>query len=255
MSHNPTNSELASEHPLAGAYARLDRAMEHLTDLKKLIGDFIDHEYEIAESTAQFDPPNQPPGVDVPVQITRPESPIPLKISILIGETVNNLRTGLDYLVYQLAILDSGSIQNGTQFPIEDTPTGFQGRRKSYLRGVSDSHAASIERLQPYNGVNWTRLLRTISNPDKHRHPIINTHSSNITSVAGKDPTEVYAPVGIKGLFIDMIVPAPDFNNMMHVQFHITFFIAFDDGLPVIETLEQMQAEVANTVANFKSEF
>lgn len=242
------------DHPLDGAYARLDRAMEHLTALKKIAGDFIDHEYEIAESTAQFDPPNQPPGLIGPV-ITRPESPVPLKVSILIGEIVNNFRSALDYLIYELAILDSGSVQSGTQFPIEDAPTGFQGRRKSFLKGVSDSHTASIERLQPYNGVDWTRRLRAVSNPDKHRHLTMQQHNSGVALTSGYDPAQVHPAPGVKGLFILFMVPDPKSPTPMHVQFHITFFIAFDDGMPIIETLEQMQTEVANTLANFKPEF
>jgi hypothetical protein len=45
--------------------------------------------------------------------------PIPEEISIVVGEICYNLRAALDYLVYELARLDSGCIQNGTQFPIE----------------------------------------------------------------------------------------------------------------------------------------
>lgn len=229
--------------------------MEHLADLKKIAENFIDSEHEIAENTIQINPE---PGV--PFVVTRPESPIPGKVPILVGEIVNNLRSALDYLVYELAILDSGFAQNGTQFPIEDEPTGFQGRRKSYLRGVSDPHAASVERLQPYNGVDWTRKLRAISNPDKHRHLTIQTHNSSVVATAGKDPAEVFGepgiePESVKGLFISLTIPDPTLLTPMHVQLHLAFFIAFDDGMPIIETLEQMQTEVANMLTNFKPEF
>ena len=56
---------------------------------------------------------------------------IPAMLGILIGETIYNLRAILDYLVYELAILDSGQIQKGTQFPIEDTESEFDSQ--SYL--------------------------------------------------------------------------------------------------------------------------
>jgi hypothetical protein len=39
------------------------------------------------------------------------------------------------------------------------------------------------------------------------------------------------------------------------MKFHFTFFISFDHGSPVIETLEKLHSEVADTLANFKSEF
>ncbi|MEP6912346.1 MAG: hypothetical protein ABI923_06305 [bacterium] len=237
-------------HPLDGAYARLDRAMEHLAELKAIVLEFIDREYELAEGSVQFNP--QGP---IPLNITRPDSPIPPKVSILTGEVVNNLRTALDYLIYQLAILDAKTVQNGTQFPIEDTPAGFQGRSKPYLKGINASHSAKIERLQPYNGVDWTRILRTISNPDKHRHPVIQKHHSTITIKHGKDPAEVFAQPGVKGLFIVFTIPDPTLATPMHMQFHVTIFIAFDDGLRIVETLEQLQTEVAKVLGDFKSEF
>lgn len=237
-------------HPLDGAYARLDRALEHIAEPRTIIGEFIDHEYEIAEGTAQIKP--QP---NVPIQITRPESPIPIKVPILVGETVNNLRTTLDYVVYELAILDSGSIQNGTQFPIEDTADGFQARKKSYLKGLNPSHVAQIERLQPYNGIDWMRLLRTVSNPDKHRHLTMQTHNSGVSATHGKNPEQVFAEPGVKGLFVDIVAPNPDLFHPVFMQFHITFFIAFDNGFNLIDTLEQIRAEVANTLKNFKADF
>ena len=54
-----------------------------------------------------------------------PPEPPPM-FGVRIGEIVHNLRAALDYLVFQLAILDSGSEQQGTQFPIESTADGFR---------------------------------------------------------------------------------------------------------------------------------
>ena len=83
-------------------------------------------------------------------------------ISILVSEAIYNLRAALDYLIYELAILDSGQIQDGTQFPIENSPRGWKFRRDGcpnkrngipdygcYLRGISFSHKAIIKTLQP----------------------------------------------------------------------------------------------------------
>jgi len=236
-------------HPLDDAYVRLDRAMEHLSELKTAAETFIDSEYETAESSAQvdFEPGNQ-------VKITRPESPIPAKIRILISEILFHLRSSLDYLVYQLAILDSNVVQSGTQFLITDSKEQFEGQTKSRLKGINDIHVAAIECLQPYKGANWIRLLRTLSNPDKHRHLTVQTHETRVQVGSGNDATHVFKPVGVKGLFVDYTV-APRGHNPMYMQFHFVFFIAFDYGIPVINTLEQIQTEVANTLASFKPEF
>jgi hypothetical protein len=46
----------------------------------------------------------------------------------------------LDYLVYALAKLDSGSPQKKTQFPIMDTVEQFKGQSKAMLCGVNTAH-------------------------------------------------------------------------------------------------------------------
>jgi hypothetical protein len=41
--------------------------------------------------------------------------------------------------------------------------------REVGLKGINPLHMAAIERLQPYKGCGWTKMLRDLSNPDKHR--------------------------------------------------------------------------------------
>ena len=113
--------------------------------------------------------PNAPYHV---IKVTLPpETFFDMRFGVLIGEIFYNLRCASDYLVFELAKLDSGMEQNGTQFPIVDTKKDFEGRVKGpWLRGIKTAHVAEIERLQPYNGCTWTKRLRECSNPDKHRH-------------------------------------------------------------------------------------
>lgn len=103
---------------------------------------------------------------------------IPPDLPLAISDAIHNLRAAMDYLVYQLAKLDSGQFQTGTQFPIEDAKiatapggniVGFDISKKKMLKGLSPDHIDRLEQLQPYKGVDWTKHLRDISNPDKHR--------------------------------------------------------------------------------------
>src|SRR5262245_2994099 len=55
------------------------------------------------------------------------------------------------------------------------------------LTRLPNGGTAAIEALQPYNGCNWTKALRDISNPDKHR---------NITSFFGDMPLKVLICIG-----------------------------------------------------------
>ncbi len=163
--------------------------------------------------------------------------PVPLLIPVLVGETIYNMRAALDYLVYELARLDSGKIQNGTQFPIEGNKERFwEERRETYLKGVCDEHVAHIERLQPYEGCEWTKMLRDLSNPDKHRA---------LTPIRPKPAFRM--PQGH--------TDSASSDQPVKMNLEVTSFISFGDGPLVLPTLEKLQVEVANTLGFFKPEF
>jgi hypothetical protein len=153
-------------HPLHGCYARIKRAKRYIDEAQQLL---IDVARECEEKVIV-----NPDGTMLFNHVPQVPPDLPLAIS----DAIHNMRAAMDYLVYQLAKLDSGQFQTGTQFPIEDakiatTPSGnnvgFDIRKKKMLKGLSSDHIDRIEQLQPYNGVDWTRNLRDISNPDKHR--------------------------------------------------------------------------------------
>jgi hypothetical protein len=99
---------------------------------------------------------------------------------VIVGEIGHNLRSALDYVVYQLAV---NSEEQRTAFPISTSEKAYlkpRGRRKvSYrntcLAGVDPKWAAWIDKLQPFNdpfpvdGANGLALLNLLSNRDKHR--------------------------------------------------------------------------------------
>lgn len=102
----------------------------------------------------------------------------PLRLGLLIGDAVQNLRASLDQLVCRLAELN-GSRQIGrNQFPIfSERPSGRRIETwDRMLAGVHPAPAAIIERLQPYNrpdGIEVSRhslwIVNRLSNEDKHR--------------------------------------------------------------------------------------
>ena len=229
-------------HPLDGAIERVRRAYEHSADLQARLAPFLE----------RGDTPAIYPNIREVIQIESGMTvPMTMRVLILIGEICYNLRSALDYLIYELTKLDHGRApQFFTQFPIEDSPKKFQGRRKGYLQGLNERHVAMIESLQPYSGAEWTRTLRELSNPDKHREFTQNRGALEFwVLISGEDIEFDTLPSPIQR------AEHPRTREQVDLKVHITGSIAFLDGSPVIETLAKLILKVSETLEAFKSEF
>lgn len=228
-------------HPLDDADLWISRADEHLTNLNRILAPYINAYGKALKESHQANP-----QATAGVFVRAPDEEVPKMASILLGEFIQALRRGLDYMVHQLAILDSGVGHKYTQFPIEDTEKGFWRRRQSYLKGVNDSHVTAIQRLQPYKGVNWTKTLALISNQDKHRRLILATGYTEVSSHSGN-------PTAIPGTAVIPFTNLATGKVEMYVR--IAPYIIFEGGLPVKQTLHELKSGVVDTVDAFKSEF
>lgn len=128
-------------HPLDGAYARLARAEEHLQELESindgLVSELCNVGVEVLDKEIKQFPEATRTGSElIKFAFDQTATPPTLRIQVLVGETIYNLRAALDYFVYQLAILNSGRVQHYTQFPIERTPSKF---RKGAIRTSRES--------------------------------------------------------------------------------------------------------------------
>lgn len=222
-----------------GAYQRVKRAKIHLANLKKRMRVFrqvIDDSIVIERKPGMVRLENgrDVQGVIGSASFTIPKTPYIL--TILIGETIYNLRAALDYLIYELAQLDSKQIIEGTQFPIEGSKKRFDSRRENFLKGVSDEHIAVIKGLQPCYGCQWTKMLQSISNPDKHREFTIISRGVDIGIMPGS--TEAIIA-----------------NQPVDVKAGVSVNVAFSDGTPIIETLEQLHSEITKVLDLFKPKF
>jgi hypothetical protein len=241
-------------HPLDGAFERVNRAEEHLTELKRHLDDLRQNYLDAVP--LDFDP-NPPYQVYTKPPVVYP-SPKPI-LSILLGEICYNLRSALDYLVFELARLDSGSVQDNTQFPIDDTPKQFRSSKKRRLVGVSLNHIAAIERLQPYKGIKWSEILRTLSNPDKHR--MLTPHQGMwfTVDIMRAAPTPMVAIPNVRakrsatrpdGMEVEVELVAA-----LHVIIPVTNVSQIPIGDHIEETLEKLIPEVRDALEAFKPEF
>ena len=235
-----------SAHPLDGAMARVNRAHEHINQLRSMGAKFAEEQADLI--AVEFDPNrlDQPPAIRMyghPAMTVFP--------GILIGESVYNLRAALDYLAHEIARRDSGTIQK-TQFPIKDKPSDFWKKdgTAATLPGVNAGHLAAFEALQPYKGCNWTLMLRDLSNPDKHRE---------LTLSAGQFQCVVYDdPDRIQFLNIPGVIKSakhPLTGKEVKMKLDISSDILFADGTPVVPILDELETQVALTLQSFQAEF
>jgi len=181
----------------------------------------------------------------------KPRTPLtvePLALaSVTIGDALYNLRAALDYLVYVTAIYNN-KLRHvpGTQFPIEDDPAMFKARvtgrhprdKKKrvaqYLRCVPPAAVEQIRKLQPFEGTLWTRSLRELSNPDKHR---------TVTELSSRSS------------FQGNIVRLPDGTpTAVEGNFEVQVFFRGTEA-DAVDTLELFEREVRATVELFKRGF
>ena len=175
-------------HPLDNAYVKLEHGRRRFTELTAACDEIVVAEKQgmIVERISRTLPDGQ---VAEGLEVHRARVPIPAHVSLLVGEVVNAFRAALEYLVRQLALLDSGAADR-TQFPIVDTPQAFAKQRNDGLKGLTDDHVAAIEKLQPFAGCQWAVTLRRLSNWDKHNDLVVAMHNHGLGGVVHMGPAD-----------------------------------------------------------------
>jgi hypothetical protein len=155
--------------------AKVERAYEHLHVLDAETAAF--YEGTAAEGKpfvveSEFRPDSSEYVFSIEV-----EREPPLRLGLLLGDFAHNLRSALDHLVCQLALLNGESDCSTTQFPICPTPSRFKELAGNWLQGISARHRAAIEKTQPYESRkpedHALAILDWVDRIDKHRavHP------------------------------------------------------------------------------------
>jgi hypothetical protein len=186
----------------------------------------------------------------------------PDDLSDLIGDCVTNLRAALDHLVYQLVKRDTGAFDpTGTGFPIYTSVadyrkwlsgSGTKRKKRPKEWRLRPYRRAAIRKLQPYQrrdnpDAHPLAVLNRLANRDKHR--IFHSVFPNLPpgTLVVEHPgfgsltvefTEVLRPV-VKG---DAKVRFEEtdwirFKPQVDVNGNFLPYIAFEDGLPILETL------------------
>ena len=110
-------------------------------------------------------------GDDFAIQLRHPkESEVSGPAKVLVGQIVENLRSALDYMVFELSALNDPDLNPRTpQFVIAEDESSFQRQAKRRLRYLSDEQKTLIEKIQPYHGNIVLGLLAEMAGAGKHR--------------------------------------------------------------------------------------
>ena len=163
------------------------------------INEFAELSADLISSWPGFDPALRAPrGQDQPeftnanlVGYPSLDARARMQLAHQASECINHVRTALDYLAFNMVWADSGSRHEGTKFPLRTKAAGYGKEKRESLPGLSPEHHEWIERIQPFNGTEWTRALVELSNRDKHRIAIDIVPSFEFTldrSVPIRDP-------------------------------------------------------------------
>lgn len=154
-------------HPLDGIREKITRAEAHLETLTAEI-ESLRHNCTVLAKKQ----PDRDSIFDLHASFPEPS----LSLSCIISDCLINLRTALDYIVYELATKYGEPVIHN-MFPISNTSDAFnrQVEERDRLHDVPARARAIIESLQPYNSIRVKRfwhplyVLNRLTNTDKTR--------------------------------------------------------------------------------------
>jgi hypothetical protein len=264
-------------HPLDGCWAKIERAKEHRRGLEAYLRETFSVDENRVGVGIRFD---SDVGEHI-LYISRvPDlSSCFINIALLAGDALQNLRSSLDHLTWQLALLHTdGQIRfpKRVQFPIVDNPDDWAeviGKRAA-IAEIAAGHRAIIERFQPYHRETvdgpLMGVLRDFSNTDKHQLLVpvmilpvdidtqIGVAQDLITAgIFPRTSRVILMPYGIElgapfmALGVPQRVIATDVR--MYRDFRPT--MAFSEGRPVLDTLDFISETVIRVIREFEPVF
>jgi hypothetical protein len=221
--------------------SKLFRADEHLQELQKAVMSFYGKNPARIERLAEGSPDEFWGKVVCGAQI-------PTRIPLIIGDCLQNLRSALDYLVWELVLAAKNTPDHRSMFPICTTPESFKTQLNRHrLDGVAAGAIAEIEALQPYHdgaGANENVLatIDSLCNINKHQQILTTVfYGTQAPSdfVTKEIDGQTYALTSFESILKQgtkigpfPIVSGPQGYFPQVENLNVIGYIAFDDGTP-----------------------
>jgi hypothetical protein len=193
--------------------------------------------------------------------------PPPLWFSPIIGDFFHAIRSALNYLAYELVVLNGNQPGDRIQFPIFPSHSEFKGKKgQQQVAGICDRHVALLERFQPYHGRHPLRhpldKVRRMSNQDRHGLLVVGFgHISDFELVTTRGERRLVTATspGFSPLKDGARISSIGFERGRGVEVKMerdpTLDIVFRDGLGVLEVLREIGAHVHWIINQFAVDF
>lgn len=148
---------------LSGIEAKIERAAKHINDFDAEWRTFAARAYTL-NIADELDGDGRRP-----VRLSINEE-VPTSLSACVGDAINNLRTALDYLIYQLLDLNHIDVGPHHYFPIGRDADHFASSYAGKVQGIGQTAEELIKGLKPYKGgTDGFWQLDELCKRDKHR--------------------------------------------------------------------------------------
>jgi hypothetical protein len=166
----------------------------------------------------------------------RINSPVPPSIPLIIGDCLQNLRSALDYLIWELVLAANNTPTKDHMFPICSTENAFEQQlSRGRLRGICSDAIAEIKSLQPYitrQDPSAFTVLETLCNLNKHRRLLLTVLSPHSARTEFRSSASIQIVDATGGHNAEVGVgPRPTrVGEIVEVEGKLLFFITFNEG-------------------------
>jgi len=247
---------------------KLIRAKQHSRELEVVIKSFFDSQpYKISTK--------RNPQTRQLIYFVTSANDLPKEIPLITGDIIQNLKSALDHLAYQLFTTETKGKIAGTHiyFPIAKDLQTYESVKNKKTVGIAQPAKDLIDALKPYKGGNdilWR--INELNNTDKHRLLItvgssfgsldIGAHMGVLMKKLGPGfdipmpslflkPADILFPLKAGDeLFID----GPDAQEIPNMQFKFNIVLnepGIVGGEPLIDVLTQMESEIDKLIPIF----
>jgi hypothetical protein len=258
---------MTADERLALILAKVERAKRHIDDLRAALVAYKDS--KPGKVIARREAASR--GLEYLLESF--QSP-PTTLAPVVGDVLQNLRSALDHLAYQLVLLGTGqdASEERIYFPIASDAKKFGQLAPSQLRGARREAVTAIEAVQPYSvGNDYLTRLHRLNIIDKHRAllligsayravdvmPILKrTLKSPISEAAFGSlwlrPADTLFPLKVGAvLFVD----GPDAEPDPAIQFMFDVYLSepavMGDPQPLLKTVQDISVEVERVIRTF----